>query len=290
MTESSAIGDFGNCDPWPEGLFEHLDTYRQGHIIENVPAFFLEAALAPIWSPPRQQLSSLTPTIAGEFGYGPMRAMMLTQACDLLKRTNPWITVAPVYDAANRLQPGQHGQVRSGQFGHFIPITADWATSGLWVADLRLEMPLEKTVLIGQTPLEAFGNDLEYALLARKLGARRQRLAAPLPCIAHLSEPLYDGLRRQPDGGEALNAHVRELRVQWNDPTNPTVLALFVVALDESERSQIDVDGWTELVLSLYQSAYAEGVTIVGPEFTSIEVMSAADYVTSSLIEDTQSS
>jgi hypothetical protein len=216
--------------------------------------------------------------------------MLLTQACDLMRPKNPWITVAPVYDASGRLNAGQRGQVKAGQVLHLVHITGDWASSGLWVADLRLELPIEKTFLIDQNPIEAFSDETQYATLAQRLGARRQRLPAPRSCVDLVVDPLFDALRSMPDGGTSLNEAVFELRVSWNDPNDPTVVTVFVVAADEDARAQIDVSGWTELVLSLYEHAQSEGITIVGPEITSMDDMSAADYVQSSPIEDTRSS
>ncbi len=281
--------DFGACYPWPPGFEAHLDSYRQGHIIDGIPAFFLQADVH-LWLQPRQQLSTQAPIVVGEASYPLRRVMLLTQACDLMKKTNPWITVSPVYDAYDRVGPGQRGQIKSGQFGHFIHLTAEWAANQLWVVDLRLEIPVEKTVLLGRSPIEAFSDDAGYAELAQRLGARRQRLAAPQPCIDLVVNPLFEALRSQPDGGNALNAQVHELRVQWNDPTSPTIVTVFVVAQDESSRQAIDAEGWKSLVLGLYQQAQGGGITIVGPEITSMDDMSAADYIQSSPIHDTQSS
>lgn len=290
MTNADPFGDFGACVSWPDGLENRLDTYRQGHVIDDVPPFFLEAENVRLWRPARQRLSSRTPAIVGEDGCAPRSAMLLTQACDLMKRGNAWITVAPVYDAAERLQTAQHAQARTGQLGHLVHITADWAVSGLWVADLRLEMPLEKTALMERLPREAFADEVGYADLAVTLGARRQRPAAPQTCIDLVSEPLYEALRAMPDGGAEMSAGVREIRFQWNDPTYPTVVSVFVVAVNETSRTSINYEGWTKLLSGLYQRASAHGLTIVGPEITSLDDMSATDYLTSALIEDVQSS
>lgn len=216
--------------------------------------------------------------------------MLLTQACDLMRCKNPWITVAPVYDAAGLLNPGQRGQVKAGQILHLVHITAEWASTGLWVVDLRLELPIEKTFLTDQHPIEAFSDEAQYATLAQRLGARRQRLAAPQSCLDWVVNPLFEALRSLPDGGAALNEPVFELRVSWNDPNMPTVVTVFIVAPDEDARRRIDITGWTELLLDLYERAQSEGITIVGPEATSMDDMSASDYVQSSPIEDTQSS
>ena len=75
-------------------------------------------------------------------------------------------------DRYDRVSPGQRGQIKSGQFGHFIHLTAEWAADQLWVVDLRLEIPVEKTVLLGRSPIKAFSDDVGYAELAQRLGAR----------------------------------------------------------------------------------------------------------------------
>ncbi|WP_292975551.1 hypothetical protein [Mycobacterium sp.] len=281
--------DFGASEGWPPGFYEHLDAYRQGHVIDEVPTFFL-ASDTYLWSGRRQTLVAETPSIVGEEGYPLRRAMILTQSCDLMKGNNPWITVAPVYDAFDRLPIGQHGQVKGAQIGHYIHVTADWAADRLWVADLRLEIPVEKTLLMTRHPAEAFPDEAGYAQLALRLGARRQRLAAPQSCIDLVVTPLFASMRALPDGGVALNSGVREIRVDWNDPNTPTVVTVFVVATDEAARQKIDGEGWAALVLGLYGRAQSGGITIVGPEITSMTDMCAADYIQSSLIEDTQSS
>ena len=290
MTSSDGAVDFGACASWPTGFDAHLDGFGQGHIIGDLPVFFLESDVA-LWSRPRQQFgTSGNVGLVGEHQHPRRRVMLLTQACDLLKPKNPWITVCPVYDASGRLPTSQQGQIRSGQIGHLVAVTAAWANDGFWVADLRLEMPLEKLILMGRSPIDAFASEQEYSTLAARLGSRRQRPAAPQPCLDLVITPLFEAMHSLSDDGVGLNHGVRELRVSWNDHAAPTVVHVFVVANDETDREMIDVAGWEDLVLGLYQTASDAGMTIVGPEVTSLEIMPAIDYIQSALIEDTLSS
>jgi hypothetical protein len=290
VTSSDDAADFGACSSWPDGFNDHLDRYRQGHIVDGIPVFFLQSEVE-LWSRPRQTIGSAETTLlVGEVGHPHRRAMLLTQACDLMKPKNPWITVCPVYDAARRLQQGQEGQIKAGQIPHLVPITAEWAAEGFWVADLRLEMSLEKTVLMGNDPIEAFNSDDEYSDLALRLGARRNRPATPQSCLDLVINPLFDALRALPDGGTGINTGLRELRVSWNDHNAPTVVTVFVIVGKDADQSHIDVDGWEALILGLYQNASEGGITIVGPEITTFAALSAADYIQSSAIEDTVSS
>lgn len=217
--------------------------------------------------------------------------MILTQACDLMRPKNAWITVCPVYDATHRVSPRQFGQVKAGQIFHLVHISADWARSdSLWVADLRLEMPLEKSALADRVPFEAFDDEVEYVHLAERLGALRSRLAAPQNCLDLVVSPLFEAMHALADDGVGLNEHVRELRVSWNDPSVATVVTVWIVAATEAERAQVDSTGWQSLVLGLYEAANEGGITIVGPEITSMSDMTAAEYIQSAPISDTLSS
>ena len=90
--------------------------------------------------------------------------------------------------------------------------------------------------------------------------------------------------------GRASRWHRSSLGFHWNDPIDPTVVTVYVVAPNEATRAEVDVDGWSTVVLSLYDAAAAAGITVVGPEITSMEDMSAADYIQSAPIHDTLSS
>lgn len=287
MADGHQQGDFGQSHTWPGGLFEHLDTFRQGHIVEEVPLFFASLSNNPLWSHPRRRMTTGEPEISGDEDGVLHHAMILTQSCDLMRSDNPWITVAPVYDAASRLNEGQIGNARAGKTGHLVHITAEWASHGFWVADLRLEMPLEKTLLIAKTPVEAFKDEDRYAVLAKRLGARRERPAVPDNCLEHVVKPLFDAVRRAEGGAEALNQGVREIRVQCNQPSVATVVTVFVVA---ERGEQPRADRWTALVGEIYDAAAQAGITIIGPEILTLDEMTASDYLTSAHAEDANSS
>jgi len=289
VADSEWLGDFGASHRWPEGLEEHLDGYRQGHLIASIPLFFAGTRSA-LWKPPRRELATGPPAIVGEERSTVPYAMLLTQTCDLMKGNAPWGSVAPVYEGSQRLSEDQLASARSGQTQHLVHITAGWAHDGCWVADLRLEFPIEKSLLLTRTPIEAFADEADYARLAQRLATRRERPALPETCLEYVVGPLFDALRRhRRDTGLDLRAGTREIRVQCNDTTSPSVVVVFVV-VDDNAVARVDRGAWTELIGNIYAAARAVGLTIMGPELTTLWEMTAHDYLTSALIEDAQSS
>ncbi len=287
MRELGQTSDFGRSRAWPDTVASSLDLYRQGHIIDGVPVLFL-AGTQPLWAQDRLQLAEAAgvPVIV-EDPPSLRRAMVVSQGCDLVKRNAPWATVVPVYDAGNSLDDSQKAAARSGATVHLVHLTASWTGEGFWVADLRLELPVEKTLLARLEPQDAFADETEYALLAERLGAQRARPAVPDPCLEHVVGPLFDLIRQCRVDGTDPYAGVRELRVQCNDPINPTVVTLFVVTRDDE---QADASEWHGILESLHQHSADHGITMVGPEIASLWDMSARDYVTSALVTDQRSS
>jgi hypothetical protein len=287
VTENQPAQDFGQSHPWPAELADHLDQFRQGHIVDDVPVFFGNLGAAEIWKTPRLTTSPEERGIAVELDGTLHRAMLLTQGCDIVRKNTPWVTVAPVYDTTTRLDKGQQGNARARKVWHLVPLTADWASDRLWVADLRLELAIEKSALLSREPIEAFASEADYAQLSEQLGLRRKRPDLPNDVLKHVVGPLFEAVKVRPEEGAPLMAGVRELRVQLDDPLIATRVVVFVVS---DSPDGIDEAGWQGVLNDIYAGANSNGLIVVGPEVTSLDDMTAAEYLTTHRIEDDESS
>ena len=86
--------------------------------------------------------------------------LITTQTCDINEASpkHPWIHVAPV----EQMDEGDLAAlVRQHRVTYLVPL-APPTLEGLWVADLRLEVPVEKSWLVGRHPREAFASEGEY--------------------------------------------------------------------------------------------------------------------------------
>jgi len=103
----------------------------------------------------------------------PAYGIITTQSCDLSEERpgprQPWLAVAPVYEVT----PDSALRDRDYVF-ELAPPEID---GGVWVADLRIEMPLEKGLLVGRAPIEAFSDEAGYVAFANFLARRRGRPA-----------------------------------------------------------------------------------------------------------------
>lgn len=170
----------GLQEEWPSGIAAAIDPFQQGHLIELPPFFYATDLRDPIWSAGRIMAAELAgeeepgeELIDLDLDFRPPFGIITSQGCEIVEERSqplqPWIQVAPTYccnpeskllerDFVARLDPpGLDGEA--------------------WIADLRIEVPLEKSILIGRTPIEAFRDERSYEDFGKWLGARRGRPA-----------------------------------------------------------------------------------------------------------------
>jgi hypothetical protein len=126
----------------------------------------------------------------------PPWGIITTQTCDLIEEgrpKRPWFSVAPVY--VYECDSGLARQIRNRCFSYLFAVTTlGPAAGGIWVADLRLEVPVEKSWLVGCVSQAAFATQPEYWSFSMHLGELRTRFAYPrdidelflAPCLAKL--------------------------------------------------------------------------------------------------------
>jgi hypothetical protein len=162
--------DDGIREPWPDDVFDALSRFRLGHLIEDAPLAFEGFAAMPLWSPedgkrPAENGRVEVPRCA--------YAIITTQTCNIAERPPrgawPWIQVSPVYQLADESEIGDR------MYLHHL--TAAGLPAGVWVADLRLEVPLEKSYLVGREPIDAFASEDDEIAFGEMLGRQRDRAA-----------------------------------------------------------------------------------------------------------------
>jgi hypothetical protein len=169
----------GLQDEWPSGVTAAVDPFQQGHLIELPPLFYATDLRKPIWSPGRAVAAELADENPGEElieldpEQRPRFGAITSQTCEIVEDRpqplRPWIQVAPVY----RCEPGSKLLERD----FILPLDPPDLEGEVWVIDLRIEMPLEKSMLMERTPIEAFADQRGYEDLGNQLGASRGRPA-----------------------------------------------------------------------------------------------------------------
>jgi hypothetical protein len=165
--------------PWPDAVKEAVVPFRQGQLVERPPLFYAARLQYGVWSPTRNLAEAdddegdPDTLVDLEFDQRPPFGIVTSQTCDVAEErpdpVEPWIQVAPVY------QCGEGDPLLERDFVAQLD-PPDMKGDG-WIADLRIEMAMEKSLLVGANPIEAFPTEDEYDSFGDLLAYRRGRPA-----------------------------------------------------------------------------------------------------------------
>jgi hypothetical protein len=232
--------DGGLPEEWPPEPQEAAQPFLQGHLIERPPLFYAANLDHPIWAlsraaaddtPADERPDALVDLLADQ---RPPYGIITTQTCDLTEEDRlprqPWFAVAPVY-AVDADDPVLRRD-------YVIQLQPPALGGELWAADLRIEMPLEKSMLVGRRPIEAFPDENGTIEFANLLARRRGRPA--LTSIFH--EVLNVTTARLKDEGGGRRGQARAVReqvyklklaIQEGTRLEPRAARLYVVLLGD---------------------------------------------------------
>jgi hypothetical protein len=267
-------------------VLEAVSRFKQGDVVEAPPFFYCAAPRYGLW-----ELSGLADDPAAPQEVlelapedGPPYGLITTQTCDLYEQSprpkQPWIKIAPVYDMGGALDKGQRKQVANHEIGHLVMLTGNNLPSGLWIADLRIEVPVEKGWLVGREPITAFETEDDYLRLARRLARRADRPALDNAVSICVVRSLREQLGKLGKAERAsLTGEIRELRLAITGPRlTPSAARLIIIAHDTpSERVKEWFDEWWE---AAREGCHAIGVTLLGNRYATMASLTAADYDT----------
>lgn len=194
--------DEGLEQPWPEAVPPAVEPFLQGHLIEQPPLFYAADLRHPIWRTTRVIADDTPAAERGEDFVDlapedrPPYGIITTQSCDVSEERpdprQPWLAVAPVY-----MVPTDSPLRDRDYVFELAPPEID---GDVWVADLRIEMPLEKGLLVARAPIEAFPDEAGYIAFANFLARRRGR-----PTMASVFHEVLSATTRRIKGQR--NAH-----------------------------------------------------------------------------------
>jgi hypothetical protein len=282
---------------WPPGVLDELKKFRQGDVVPGLPYFY--------WGNPANGVLDLTSSYADDgqgiiesalqFDYG----MIATQTCDIAEEdsprpSQPWVHLCPVYNAEATYQPtgpppdklakliggGDRKLIRQGRLQRYLWLPA--IPDGLWIADLRLLLPVEKGWLATRDRIEPFHNEPEQLKVGRLLAWLHDRPAFDGRFVTTVQQPLAKalGALRRDDATlfERLYDQVAEIGVSTDRNIaikTAEVVVLCNEALDGAAEEWLR-DWWAESA----QAAADEGLTLLPLRTARLDQMTAAEYRT----------
>ena len=283
--------DDGLAATWDQRVRDACAPYRQGHLIERPPFFYVASAAFGIYSLTREYGNPDLEDELFESAERPPYGLITTETCDLAEEDakqprHPWISVAPVYNMESRVDESQRENLQAHRIQYMRLLDPPGIGDGLWVADLRIELPLEKSWLVGRTPIESLRSHEDYEDLARQLAARRERPVLSGDVNHTLIRPLRRWVERMKPNRRDVALHgIAEVRILFaGSPLNPDAASLLV--LSKTEEISPDVQTiWKEKWESWKAAMDEIGVPLLDCQFETLDTCSARRYLDSFQID-----
>ncbi len=288
-----------NRDAWPTGLLDELRRFRQGDVVAGPPYFY--------WGDPQRPVLDLTSQFsedgegvieaADRFAYG----LIATQTCDIAEEDNerpgqPWVHLCPVYDAEKRyrsvdtsagtpdeelpkLVPGAERRlIRSGRSQRYLWLPA--LPDGVWVADLRLLLPVEKGWLGGRSPIPAFQTEAQRIEVGRRLAWLHDRPAFDGRFVRTVQKPLIDALRalrrENLEAFDRLSRQVAEVGVSTDQNIEIDTAEILLLC---NEQLDSDLRAWAHNWWTSSAEAAAEArLTLLPLRVELLDTLCASEY------------
>lgn len=243
--------DEGLTDEWPPDVVEAAEKFQQGDLISDPPIGYAASLRYGVWALTRQEADGDDAEPGDDAVHlsldrddVPAYGIIASQTCDIAeggrRPVHPWIEVCPVYEREPADQPPEY----------LFPLDRMAASEGrMWVADLRLTVPLEKGLLVGREPIDPFdGSEQERIAFGVKLGERRARAALSDGVHVLIAQTLNKRSRNNSKAAKAVRTRVYKLMLQIPEGEgtrlDPKAVRLHVIYQASEQSSEERMRSW----------------------------------------------
>lgn len=272
---------------------ESLARWRQGHLLTDVSVVWM----APSGPDPFTGVEHPGEDLAPVFDPGTrVPAIVTSQTCDL-GATPPgslhsFVQLAPLV-RGDQLSSGIRKLARAGKLGYLVAVSSPYPVpvalnedgsvrrplpDQQWFADLRLQFPISKALLLEREPIEGFANDDGYLRFAEVLAYKAWRPALH----AALSEDLpalLEKFVKENNANQQCFVKVDEVRVLFlvGDRLKPE-RASFYVLTDGIDLTADEMAVWARFQSQASQLLKEHGIAASPPMHCDVNQLSAAKY------------
>ena len=275
-------------DAWPPEVVTAMRLFVQGDLIESPPVFFSGASKYAVTSFVRTtgDPNEVEELFDIDFDSRPPYGLLTTETCDIVEETDrprqPFVLVAPVYNLAGRIDARSEGLLSSNRIGYMRYLGDQAMPPGFWVADLRLEVPIEKSCLVGRTPIRPLVNESDRLLLAQFLAARRDRPVLGEKVHKGVIRPLRRWVEKMNDSKRELTlAGIADVRLGIAGArSGPDGVGLILVAEGSTVADETRTI-WDNRWPYMKRAAHDADLILLETEYSSLDKLSARRYLES---------
>ncbi len=169
-------------DQWPRDAASVLDSWKQGDLLKGEFG---------VWLGPGGATDPTTGVTAGGHG-GEFRAMraslsdtgyyaLTSQTCDVAVsgpgKRHPFVQVSPVRDIGAAFARDKVALIQAGEVVEYVYLTNPPLSGAQWAVDLRLSVPISKSVLAGASPVSGMKTFEDEVTLSQRIANKYERPA-----------------------------------------------------------------------------------------------------------------
>jgi hypothetical protein len=268
------------AERWPRDVLEAIGSFGQGDMFEDPPPLVYYGDIKSPLPWQTGQFEEVDPPSHREFDlleypeskYG----VITTQTCDLNEEGRPR---QPCFQACPVFRLNLAGQQSRTLPQHLAPLEPPDLPQGGWVADLRMEVSIEKSFLVGKRRILGFSNERGYLDFASRLGRRRDRAAVASELVDAVARTIKRRKANNSGFKRSVRDHVRNIRLAIDGGTRikPTIARTHIIGRDGPVPPEVQAkfESWFE---EAYAEAEASGIKLLPNEYHDGTRMNLNDW------------
>jgi len=262
-------------DPWPPELIKELKSWEQGHLLNASPLLWLGAREREIVTgfPSDSDWSAIN--ASSQSGW----SIIVSQTCDIAGEgpgsKHPFVLCSPLKLWPSDSDGGMLGDIKKWRSKYLAPVTA-CPEAGDWVADLRIMVPVSKSLLIGQPIIPGYTDKKDQKKLSDHLASKFRRAALPEVIQQDLRVILNKSVKEVKSLDPDLGG-IEQIRLEClPDENNPQQLRIHVITLLPIEpRLRAPFESRRQEIKDLVAR---EGIKFLGIAFDELPRIQVSDY------------
>ncbi len=260
---------------------EKLSRWKQGHLLTDLRITWL----SPPGVDPITHVNNGTdqPAPAWHQNVRAEAFIICSQTCDLGATppgdAHPFVLVAPLITHSRIKGGGLAKLAQAGKVQYLFPTLSPDPKSPerAWLADLRLIMPLSKSLLLQREPIEGFACEADSLAFGETLAQKFRRAALHENLSEALPAALKDFVQSKiPRSSAFTKVEQVRLMVLDRDRLNPGRAQLYVYADDELNEDERAV--WAQFTPIAARVLSVANIAFAGIAHTSANKQNAATY------------
>jgi len=253
-------------------------------VVRHPPLFYFADPLRPVWRETRRYADgSQGPEVVYVDETAPDYGLITSQTCDICEEEvtrplKPWVQLAPVFPLSGN--SGHKKSLRRGRGPAHYVYLPNLPGEEFWVADLRIEVPVEKGWLAFQEKLVGFPSEEAQRAVSSKLAHLRGRPAFSAAFVAAIQRPLHEAFDDLFDRNRTLylqlDADIEEVGLRADNFLAMTRVQL--VFLGTGPFSQATLGWCRDWHDAHFLTAQGLGINMLPPELVRFADISAAEY------------